>query len=95
MTNASSVFNAYGITVFVTVLGTAFSLLLTSLVAFPLSLRDLPGRRIISFYIFFTMLFSGGLVPSYIMWTTVFHIKNTYLSILPLIKDKKTVYKQK
>jgi putative aldouronate transport system permease protein len=76
-TNASSVFKAYGITIFVTVLGTASSLLLTSLVAFPLSLRDLPARRIISFYIFFTMLFNGGLVPSYIMWTTVFHIKNT------------------
>jgi putative aldouronate transport system permease protein len=77
ITNASSVFNAYGITVFVTIIGTSATLLLTSLVAFPLSLRDLPGRRIISFYIFFTMLFSGGLVPSYIMWTTVFHIKNT------------------
>jgi putative aldouronate transport system permease protein len=77
ITNASSVFNAYGITIFVTLVGTISSLLLTSLVAFPLSLRDLPGRRIISFYIFFTMLFNGGLVPSYIMWTTVFHIKNT------------------
>jgi putative aldouronate transport system permease protein len=77
VTNSSSVFNAYGITIFVTVVGTTATLLLTSMVAFPLSLRDLPGRRVISFYIFFTMLFSGGLVPSYIMWTTVFHIKNT------------------
>jgi putative aldouronate transport system permease protein len=77
VTNASSVLNAYGITIFVTVIGTVSTLLLTSLVAFPLSLRDLPGRNVISFYIFLTMLFSGGLVPSYIMWTTVFHIKNT------------------
>lgn len=77
MTNASSVFRAYGITIAVTVIGTAGSLLLTSLVAFPLSLRDLPGKKIISFYVFFTMLFSGGLVPSYIMWTTTFGIKNT------------------
>jgi putative aldouronate transport system permease protein len=77
ITNSSSVFNAYGITVFVTVIGTVSTLLLTSMVAFPLSLRDLPGRNIISFYIFLTMLFNGGLVPSYIMWTTVFHIKNT------------------
>jgi putative aldouronate transport system permease protein len=77
ITNASSVFNAYGITIFVTAFGTTATLLLTSLVAFPLSLWDLPGRRLLSFYIFFTMLFNGGLVPSYIMWTTVFHIKNT------------------
>jgi putative aldouronate transport system permease protein len=84
ITNASSVFNAYGITIFVTAVGTVSTLLLTSLMAFPLSLRDLPGRRIISFYIFFTMLFNGGLVPSYIMWTTVFHIKNTvWAYILP------------
>jgi putative aldouronate transport system permease protein len=84
ITNASSVFRAYGITIFVTAFGTTATLLLTSLVAFPLSLRDLPGRRLLSFYVFFTMLFNGGLVPSYIMWTTVFHIKNTiWAYILP------------
>jgi putative aldouronate transport system permease protein len=84
VTNASSVFNAYGITIVVTLTGTAGTLLLTSLVAFPLSLRDLPGRSIITFFIFFTMLFNGGLVPAYIMWTTVFHIKNTlWAYILP------------
>jgi putative aldouronate transport system permease protein len=77
ITNASSVFRAYGITIFVTAFGTTATLLLTSLMAFPLSLRDLPGRNTISFFVFFTMLFNGGLVPSYIMWTTVFHIKNT------------------
>jgi putative aldouronate transport system permease protein len=77
ITNASSVFRAYGITIFVTAFGTIATSLLTSLMAFPLSLRDLPGRNIISFFVFFTMLFSGGLVPSYIMWTSVFHIKNT------------------
>jgi putative aldouronate transport system permease protein len=84
ITNASSVFNAYGITILVTAIGTAATLLLTSLAAFPLSLRELPGRNIITFFIFFTMLFSGGLVPSYIMWTTVFRIKNTiWAYILP------------
>ncbi|MDR1971922.1 MAG: carbohydrate ABC transporter permease [Treponema sp.] len=77
ITNSSSVFRAYGITIFATALGTTATLLLTSLMAFPLSLRDLPGRNIISFFVFFTMLFNGGLVPSYIMWTTIFHIKNT------------------
>ena len=75
--NASSVFRAYGITIRVTAIGTLGSLILTSMVAFPLSLKDLPGKKYISFYVFFTILFSGGLVPSYIMWTTRFGIKNT------------------
>lgn len=80
--NASTIFRAYGITILVTVIGTALSLLLTTLMAFPLSLKDLPGRRALNFYVFFTMLFSGGLVPSYVMWTNTFHIKNTLLAYL-------------
>ncbi len=84
MQNAATVFRAYGITVLVTVIGTAASLILASLMAFPLSLKDLPGRRVITFYVFFTMLFSGGLVPSYIMWTTTFGVRNTiWAYILP------------
>lgn len=75
--NAATVFRAYGITILSTVIGTSLSILLSSLMAFPLSLKDLPGRRVITFYVFFTMLFSGGLVPSYIMWTTVFGIRNS------------------
>ena len=75
--NAATVFRAYGITVLVTVIGTAGSIILSSLMAFPLSLKELTGRRVITFYVFFTMLFSGGLVPSYIMWTTVFGIRNS------------------
>lgn len=77
MTNATTIFRAYGITILVTVVGTVGCLLLTTLMSFPLSLRDLPGRNVISFFVFFTMLFSGGLVPSYIMWTNIFGIKNT------------------
>ncbi len=61
--NSATVFRAYGITVLATIIG--------------MSLKDLPGWRIITFYVFFTMLFSGGLVPSYIMWTTTFGIRNT------------------
>jgi putative aldouronate transport system permease protein len=84
MNNSATVFRAYGITILVTVIGTAGSLLLASMMAFPLSLRELPGRGIISFFVFFTMLFNGGLVPSYIMWTTMFHVKNTiWAYILP------------
>ena len=84
MQNSATVFRAYGITILVTIAGTSASIILASLMAYPLSLKDLPGRRIISFYVFFTMLFSGGLVPSYIMWTTTFGIRNTiWAYILP------------
>ncbi|MEG1427272.1 MAG: carbohydrate ABC transporter permease [Oscillospiraceae bacterium] len=84
LSNASTIFRAYGITILVTVAGTITSLILASMMAFPLSLKDLPGKRAISFFVFFTMLFNGGLVPSYIMWTTTFGIKNTiWAYILP------------
>lgn len=82
--NSVTIFRAYGITILVTVVGTTASLLMVSLMAFPLSLPNLPGRKQLNFFVFFTMLFSGGLVPSYIMWTNIFHIKNTILAyILP------------
>lgn len=77
-----SVFRAYGITLTLTAVGTTLSILLTTLIAYPLSLSTLPGRGIISFYVFFTMLFAGGLVPSYMMWTQIFHIKNTFAALL-------------
>lgn len=53
-----------------------------SLYAYPLSRKQLPGRNFFAFYLFFTMLFSGGLVPSYLMWTQTFHIRNTVFALL-------------
>jgi len=50
--------------------------------AYPLSRPDLPGRNAFSFIVFFTMLFNGGLVPSYIMWTQYFNIKNTIWALI-------------
>lgn len=80
--NRLTIFRAYGITILVTIIGTALNLTMSTLMAFALSIRKLPFRNVISFYVIFTMLFSGGLVPSYIMWTSVFHIKNTILALL-------------
>lgn len=79
---ADTIWRAYGITIAVTVAGTSGSLLLASLMAFPLSIRELPARGVLSFFVFFTMLFSGGLVPSYIMWTTMFGIRNTIFAYI-------------
>lgn len=68
---------AYLVTIFVTVVGTVIHVFLAALMAYPLSIKNLPGRNILAFFVFFTMLFNGGIVPSYIMWTGTFHIKDT------------------
>lgn len=80
--NGQTIFRAYGVTILVTIIGTTLNLLLSSMAAYSLSIQKLPFRNLISFYIFFTMLFSGGLVPSYLMWTGVFHIKNTIWALI-------------
>ncbi len=77
-----SVFHAYLVTMVVTLVGTVASVLVTTMLAYTLTIKDMPGRRILSFLVLFTMLFSGGLVPSYMMWTTIFHIKNTIWALL-------------
>ncbi|GIP30267.1 ABC transporter permease [Paenibacillus sp. J23TS9] len=73
---------AYGISIFITVIGTVTSLIVMTLLAYPISRRDMPLRNAISFFIFFTMLFNGGLVPTYLMYTNVFQIKNTLFALL-------------
>jgi putative aldouronate transport system permease protein len=77
-----TIVRAYGITVFVTVVGTVTSLLITVLLAYPLSRRDLPHRGKFAFFVFFTMLFNGGLVPTYIMWTRYLNIDNTIWALI-------------
>lgn len=71
------ILHAYGISVFTTLVGTGLGLAMTLMLAYPLSRPDLPGKNIFSFFVLFTLLFNGGLVPSYLIWTTTFHIKNT------------------
>ena len=76
------ILRAYGITIFVTIVGTAANLAMSALLAYPLSIKKLPYRRAITFFVFFTMLFNGGLVPTYLMYVNYFHIKNTYMALL-------------
>lgn len=82
LVDSTSIVRGYILSAFVTVTGTVANLAVTTLFAYSLSRRDLPGRAFISFFLFFTMLFNGGLVPSYIMWTQTFHIKNTIAALL-------------
>ncbi len=78
----NTVIHAYGVSIVLTIIGTVLSLLLTTLLAYALSKKDLPGRNLLTFYVFFTMLFNGGLVPTYMNYTNVFGIKNTFLALL-------------
>ena len=80
--SGDTIIRAYGVSILVTVIGTLISVMLTGLMAFPLSIQNLPGRRVLMFFVFFTMLFSGGVVPSYIMWSNTFKIKDTLLAQL-------------
>lgn len=73
---------AYGVTVFVTVVGTALGVTITALLAYPLSRSVTPHRNLIMFIVFFTMLFHGGLVPSYLVYTQIFDIKNTIWALI-------------
>ena len=73
---------AYGITILVTVLGTSLSVLITTMLAYPMSRSSFKYRNVLSFFVFFTMLFNGGIVPSYILWTGFFHIKNTIWALI-------------
>lgn len=65
--NPKQLIDAYAVTIFVTVVQTLGGLALTSTFGYVLSRKDYPYRRFLSLYIFFTMLFNGGLVPTYIL----------------------------
>ena len=73
---------AYSITVIVTLIGTVINVTMTLFLAYLLSKRDLPGRSFLSFFIFFTMLFSGGMVPSYIVWSQYMDVGDSLLGLI-------------
>ena len=73
---------AYAITIVVTIVGTTLSMIITSLMAYGLSQPKLPGRSFLMFLVVFTMLFNGGLIPTYYTYTQIFNIKNTYLAYI-------------
>lgn len=73
---------AYMISFVLTICGTSISLIITTMLAYTLSKKKLPGRNVLTFLIFFTMLFNGGLVPTYMNYTNVFNLKNTFAGLL-------------
>lgn len=94
--SATSLLQAYGVTITVTVVGTFISLLFTSMLAYVISRRDFNLHRKISFIVFFTMLFNGGMVPSYILITKYYHLRdNLLVMILPYVISAWNVFLMK
>lgn len=83
---SSQILQSYIITIFVTVVGTAIGIWLTTSLAYVLTRKDFTLSRHISFFVFFTMLFNGGLIPSYILMVNFLHLKNSIAAlIVPLL----------
>lgn len=73
---------AYLMTLLVTAIGTAISLVISTLFAYGISKKDIPGMKVISFLLIFTMLFNGGLVSTYYCYVQLWHIKDTIWALI-------------
>lgn len=81
----SQLITSLGVTLMITVIGTIIAVFMTGTYAYVLSRNSFPFRKFFTFYLFFTMLFAGGLVPSYLVMTKLLGLKNTiWALILPL-----------
>ena len=78
----ASIGRAYLMSMVIAVIGVSVSLVITVLFAYPLSKKDLPGRTFFSFMLFFTMLFNGGLVPTYMVYTNLVNVKDTLAGMI-------------
>lgn len=84
--DATQIIRSYSISIIVTVIGTVLSLIIMALYAYPISRTDFPHAKFFTFFVFFTMLFSGGLVPWYLVYVQVLDLKDTMMAlIMPLI----------
>jgi putative aldouronate transport system permease protein len=86
LVDSEQVMQSYLVSLVVTAIGAPLGLLTMALVSYAMSRKHFQYRKVVAFYIFFTMLFSGGLVPSYILTTQVLKLKDTIaVLIVPYI----------
>ncbi|MCS7461367.1 carbohydrate ABC transporter permease [Paenibacillus doosanensis] len=78
-----SIWSGYRNTLIYTLAGTFINIVLTILAAYPLSQRDLPGRKTLMFLITITMFFSGGLIPTYLLIKSLGMINTIWALIVP------------
>lgn len=80
------IWDSYKVSIFTAATGTFLSLFFSSMLAYPLSTKRMKYGSIINFYVYFTMLFSGGLVPTYILISRYLKLTNTvWVLILPVL----------
>lgn len=83
-----SILNGYGVSFFITVVGSTLGLAVCSLISYPLTRESFAYRKQLSFYVTFTILFSGGMIPTYILMTQYLGLKNSlWALILPNIAN--------
>ena len=75
--NPDQILRAYGVTFVFSISAMFLSVLLMSMIAYPLARNNLKGKSVINFYLYFTMLFSGGLVPTYLLVSRTLHLNDT------------------
>lgn len=80
---SGKVLRAYKNTIFYTVLGTAFQLIGTTLIAYPLSKQRLFGRRVVSFFFYFTNIFSGGMIPTFLVVRSLGMVDTVWALVVP------------
>ena len=78
---SDSITRAYGVSVLITVVGTITAMLVTSMLAYTISQKNIKYRNAISFFCYITVIFSAGMVPWYIVCVTVLHIQNTVFAL--------------
>ncbi|MBP3963093.1 carbohydrate ABC transporter permease [Paenibacillus lignilyticus] len=79
----SNIPRAFGVTVLITVIGTILNMIITSLMAYPLSRKQLPGRNLFLMMVVFTLLFSGGIIPTYLVVKSIGLLDSIWAMILP------------
>ncbi|MGO4695713.1 carbohydrate ABC transporter permease [Paenibacillus sp. 2TAB26] len=80
--NSSTLMKAYGVSLSVTFIGTLLAVLLIALYAYPIFRKDFPFKKIFNIYLLITMLFSGGLVPFYLLYVNYLDLKDTYVALI-------------
>ncbi|MCM1173757.1 MAG: carbohydrate ABC transporter permease [Blautia sp.] len=82
VTKSGGIWKSYALTIFMTVVGTGLGLSIISMTGYALQRKDFHFRNAISFYIYFTSLFSAGLAPYYLLMTQTYHLQDNYLAVL-------------
>ena len=73
---------AYGVSIFITAVGTRIGLFITTMAAYVISRKDFKYRNAISFFFYFTTLFNGGMVSTYIFYIQYLHLKDNLLALI-------------